>query len=210
MVVALQLLGALEDVRELRYVLDPRGRDAHPLTGQHPVSHGRHAGQPQGEVLQVMACRQAEFVAAAVLLHHVHKGSREVRRGGIAELAGLDRTRDFDYFIRNEQGIWNTLLLEPSPGNLAGFLISVNHPSSNMLGPGVMRDSSTALALIYRQLAYHTGRNPVFLIPSDQSELLKALYGWGARNCELHMHNVLGAFQPTHGIHMPTFMPETA
>ncbi len=125
------------------------------------------------------------------------------------ELAGLDRRKDFEYFIRNEQGIWHTLALE-SAGRLAGFLVSVNHPSSNMLGPGVMRDSSAAAALIYRQLEHHAGRTPVFLVPSDQGELLGHIYRWGGRNLEIHMHNVLGQYQPMRGINMPTFMPETA
>ncbi len=126
------------------------------------------------------------------------------------ELSGLDRQKDFEYFIRNEQGIWHTLVLEASPGRIGGFLVSVNHASSNMLGPGVMRDSAAAAALIYRQLQHHTGRTPVFLLPSDRTELLEQVYRWGARNCEIHMHNVLGRFQVPQGINMPTFMPETA
>ena len=125
------------------------------------------------------------------------------------ELAGLDRAKDFEFFIRNEQGIWHTLVLEQA-GRLAGFLVSVFHASSNMLGPGVMRETPAALALIYRQLQHHAGRTPVFLLPSDNAELLAQVYAWGARNCELHMHNVLGEFSPMRGIHMPTFMPETA
>jgi len=126
-----------------------------------------------------------------------------------SELAGLDRTKDFEYFIRNEQGIWHTLVLEED-GRLRGLLASVDHPSSNMLGPGVMRDRDAALALIYRQLEHHAGRTPVFLAPSDEPELLAELYRWGARNCEIHMHNVLGELKGMQGIHMPTFMPETA
>ena len=126
------------------------------------------------------------------------------------ELAGLDRQKDYDFFIRNEQGIWHTLVLEESPGRMAGFLVSVNHPSSNMLGPGVMRDVPSALALIYRQLEHHAGRTPVFLAPTDRPELLEQVYKWGGRNCEIHMHNVLGRFPRMQGINMPTFMPETA
>ncbi len=126
------------------------------------------------------------------------------------ELAGLDRQKDFEYFIRNEQGIWHMLVLESSPGSLSGFLASVNHPSSNMLGPGVMREASAALALVYRQLEHYAGKTPVFLLPTDQPELLGQVYRWGGRNCEIHMHNVLGRFQRMQGIQMPTFMPETA
>jgi hypothetical protein len=73
-----------------------------------------------------------------------------------------------------------------------------------------MRDDSAAAALIYAQLSHHTGRSPVFLAPSDRPDLLEQLYDWGARNCEIHLHNVLGQFQRLQGVNMPTFMPETA
>lgn len=151
-------------------------------------------------------------IARPVLAHSVRKATAADVPAMVAlerELAGLDRAKDFEYFIRNDDGIWHTLVLETG-GRLAGFLVSVDHPSSNMLGPGVMRDAPTALALIYRQVQHHAGKTPVFLIPSDNTELLRDLYRWGARNLEIHMHNVLGDFTPMHGVNMPTFMPETA
>lgn len=126
------------------------------------------------------------------------------------ELTGLDRQKDFAYFVRNEQGIWHTLLLETASGQLQGFLVSVSCPCSNMLGPGVMRDEITAAALIWAQINHRAGLKPVFLVPSDANVLNGQLYRWGARNCELHMHNVLGRFDEPRGVQMPTFLPETA
>jgi hypothetical protein len=78
-----------------------------------------------------------------------------------------------------------------------------------MLGPGVMRNETAAAALIAGQLDYHRGRTPVFLVPVECGDLVQTLYGWGIRNCELHFAQVRGAFSPSTGIIMPTFMPET-
>jgi RimJ/RimL family protein N-acetyltransferase len=125
------------------------------------------------------------------------------------ELVGIRREKDYRFFIENATEIWGTLVLEGEGGGLDGFLGSVAHPGSNMLGPGVMRDESTAAALIAAQLDHHKGSAPVFLVPVQAAELVQTLYGWGARNCELHFAQIRGAFRPPTGIIMPTFMPET-
>ena len=39
--------------------------------------------------------------------------------------------------------------------------------------------------------------------------MIRELYGWGARNSELHVHQVRGAYEPFKGVNFPTFMPET-
>ena len=125
------------------------------------------------------------------------------------ELVGIRREKDYRFFIENAMGIWRTLVLEGESGALDGFLGSVAHPGSNLLGPGVMRDESTTAALIAAQLDHHKGSTPVFLIPVQAAELVKILYGWGARNCELHFAQIRGAYRRPTGIVMPTFMPET-
>jgi ribosomal protein S18 acetylase RimI-like enzyme len=125
------------------------------------------------------------------------------------ELVGIRREKDYRFFIENAMGIWHTLVLEGKGGGLDGFLGSVAHPGSNLLGPGVMRDESTAAALIAAQLDHHKGRTPVFLAPVQAAELVQTLYDWGARNCELHFAQIRGAFRRPAGIIMPTFMPET-
>jgi hypothetical protein len=38
---------------------------------------------------------------------------------------------------------------------------------------------------------------------------VQSLYAAGARNCELHVSQVLGEVPATAGISMPTFLPET-
>jgi GNAT superfamily N-acetyltransferase len=126
-----------------------------------------------------------------------------------ADVAHIQRDRDFRFFIENAQNIWHTLVIENGDGQIAGFLASVNHPGSNMLGPGVMRTPADAAALIWSQLKHHRRRHPVFLVPVDEAPLVRQLYDWGARNCELHFCQVRGPWSPFGGIVMPTFMSET-
>ena len=125
------------------------------------------------------------------------------------ELNHISREKDFRFFIENEAGIWNTSVFENASGDLDGFLISVQHPASNMIGPGISRTDQQALALLQNQLNHNRGRTPVFLIPVDRPHLVQTLYSWGARNCEIHFAQVLGDFSAPTGVVMPTFMPET-
>ena len=126
------------------------------------------------------------------------------------ELSHIRREKDFRHFIENAAGIWHVSVIENEGGSgIDGFLCSVNHPGSNMLGPGVMRTDADAAALIHAELDVHRGRAPVFLVPVDAAELVQTVYSWGARNCEMHLCQVLGEFKGFDGIAMPTFMPET-
>jgi len=124
-------------------------------------------------------------------------------------ISGIRREKDYQFFITNSQGIWHVSVLEDAQGELAGFLVSVGHPGSTMLGPGIMRNEAVATALIMAELNQHRGKTPVWLIPSECPELVKAMYAIGAKNCELHFAQCRGNWTPTSGIVMPTFMPET-
>lgn len=88
-------------------------------------------------------------------------------------------------------------------------MISSGHPDFNMLGPCVARSEKEAGALILRELDHYRGRTPIFLVPTDKPELVRRMYDAGARNCELHMCQVLGEFQPFRGISIPSLLPET-
>ena len=126
------------------------------------------------------------------------------------ELNGIRREKDYEFFTINESGHWGVSVFESANGKIEGFLCSVNSDGSKMLGPGVMRQAQHAESLIYHELdKRHRGNSPVFLIPVNQGGLVKSLYGWGARNCEMHLCQVLGDCPPMNGINMPTFMPET-
>jgi GNAT superfamily N-acetyltransferase len=125
------------------------------------------------------------------------------------EVAHIERGKDFRYFIENRRGIWHVSVCENKGGGIDGFLVSVIHPGSNMLGPGVARTEEQAAALILAELDHNRGRKPVFLVPVARGDLVKRIYSWGGRNCEVHFCQVRGKFEPFNGIVMPTFMPET-
>lgn len=124
------------------------------------------------------------------------------------ELCGIDRERDYRYFLANAGGIWHASVLAGDHG-LDGFLVSVGCAASNMLGPGVMRDDGAAAALLAAELDQHHGRSPVWLVPADRPELVRTMYGWGARNCELHFAQARGTVMQPTGVVLPTFLPET-
>lgn len=125
------------------------------------------------------------------------------------EISGIRRERDLLHFLTNNAGHWSTFIHLGPAGRPDGWLSSIDHPGSRLIGPGVMRDESTALSLIHAQLAVARGGSPVMLVPSTAKDLVASLYGWGARNAELHVMQVRGEYSHPKGIVMPTFLPES-
>ena len=125
------------------------------------------------------------------------------------KLVGIERTKDFSHFIKNSEGIWKTFIYLDKDEKLLGFLSSVNHPGSRMIGPGVSQSEKIATSLLSAQLDFFRGFSPVFLLPTDAAEAVKTVYSWGAKNCEIHFAQCLGQRQAPRGVIMPTFMPET-
>jgi GNAT superfamily N-acetyltransferase len=123
-------------------------------------------------------------------------------------VSGIEREKDYRYFLQNELGIWSGSVLERA-GELVGFLWSVDHPGSRMLGPGVMVDDEGALGLIAAEARRFAGASPLFLVPAKAQGLIARLHACGARNCELHLAQVRGSGVAPSGVVMPTFMPET-
>ncbi len=82
------------------------------------------------------------------------------------ELVGIERAKDFSHFIKNSEGIWKTLISRDRDEKLLGFLCSVNHPASRMIGPGVARSENITTALLAAQLDFFRGFSPVFLLPT--------------------------------------------
>lgn len=124
------------------------------------------------------------------------------------EVSGIRRESDYRFFLTHPEQGWRVFVSE-AEGALTGFLVSIDHPGSNMLGPGVMKTERSAAALIQQQLAAMPEKQPVFLVPANAAELVQTLYEWGARNCEMHVAQVRGEAQEYAGVVMPTFMPET-
>jgi len=124
-------------------------------------------------------------------------------------VAGIRREKDYRYFIENALGFWHASVIESPAGTIMGFCASSAHPGCNMVGPCVAARPAQAAALLAAELDEHRGRSPVFVVPAACGELVRTLYAWGARNCELHVSQVLGDWRPPQGVAMPTFLPET-
>jgi GNAT superfamily N-acetyltransferase len=125
------------------------------------------------------------------------------------KVSEISREKDWHYFLSDKSSMWRGFVYE-TDGELTGFLFSINHPGSRMLGPGVMLDQKAAFALIIAHLSTFGTATPIFLVPANETELIQNLYKLGARNCEIHFSQVLGEAQSPRGVTMPTFMPETA
>ena len=125
-------------------------------------------------------------------------------------LSGIERAKDFEYFIENKRNIWNTVVCRDPTGTLLGFLGSVDHPASQMIGPGVAETEKVTLCMLAKLLDRFRGKCPVFLLPVTAKEAVQTAYSWGARNCEIHFSQCRGESQPSKGVSMPTFMPETS
>jgi ribosomal protein S18 acetylase RimI-like enzyme len=126
------------------------------------------------------------------------------------ELQGVRREKDYRFFWENRVGQWRVWVCEDASGGLCGALVSSDHPHWGMLGPGVARDTPTALGLLWTALDAQRGRNTVVLAPSSEVALVSALYAWGGRNIELHAAQILGSLPLVSGIAFPTFLPESA
>jgi GNAT superfamily N-acetyltransferase len=126
------------------------------------------------------------------------------------DVSGVTREQDYRYCIENTAGFWHTSVYENATGGIDGFLASSLHPALNMLGPGITRTDEQALALIQRELDINRGRSPVLLVPVERVKIVRQMYDWGARNCELHFCQVRGEFKPFNGANFPTFILETA
>lgn len=131
-------------------------------------------------------------------------------------VAGIRRDQDYDFFVSASaldsetlaNGNWHASVLYHG-NELRGWLVSVVHPGSCMIGPGVAADESAGLALLHHELNLRAGQRMVFLVPVDCQKIIQAAYAWGARNCEIHMAQTRGPSQPFAGIVFPSFMPET-
>jgi GNAT superfamily N-acetyltransferase len=125
-------------------------------------------------------------------------------------ISGIHRGGDYAFCIANHNGFWRASVHEGTSGAIDGFMISSGHRALNILGPAVASSDEVASALLLRELDWHRGRSPLFILPADHPKLVRLAYDWGARNVELHLCQVRGSFQPFRGVVMPTFLLETA
>jgi hypothetical protein len=125
-------------------------------------------------------------------------------------LQGIRREKDYRFFLGGGLGDWRVWILEGRDGGVRGVLVASEHPDWGMLGPGVALDGEVAFALVWRALQASPGRMKVVLIPASEGELVRRLYGMGARNIELHVAQVRGPKTSARGVAIPSFLPESA
>ena len=126
------------------------------------------------------------------------------------EIAAIERPGDWRYFLADTTGRWHVSALMSEDGTLAGAMASVRSPASRLIGPGFARTEAQAAALLRAELnRWPPGETPVFLVPANAAMLVTQCYRWGARNVELHVAQVRGAWTEPRGIVFPTFLPET-
>ena len=128
------------------------------------------------------------------------------------QLRGIDRAKDYKFFIENASGIWGvSVLVDDATGALRGVMCSVRDPGCAMVGPGVAVDEESAIALVTRELNRYAGEwSPIVLVPTNAPILRLQMYAYGGRNTETHVAQSLGEALVASGVAIPTFMPETA
>ena len=136
--------------------------------------------------------------------YYVSIGRQPVFNGD--ELSACDI---FDVYERIDPGE-GIVAVDEEPQGIDGFLAACGSNALNMIGPGVARTQEQAAALFYDQLNHQQGRCPVLLVPVTCGDLVRQLYDWGARNCEMHVAQSHGPAQTPAGIVIPTFLPESA
>jgi len=125
------------------------------------------------------------------------------------EVSGISREKDFHYAIENRRGIFQTSVIESNNGSIEGFMISLKHPSLNMIGPGVVLTEEAAIALILHELDRYKGETAILLIPMDRRKIVGKMYECNAKNSETYLFQVRGKFKPFNGVNIPSFLPET-
>lgn len=150
----------------------------------------------------------------------VPESAKRVRLAGVEDagriaafeqgLRGILREKDWVFFLTDRVFGWRVWIVEAPSGALSGVLVSGEHPDWGMLGPGCARDPESAAALVWRALDGRRGRSSVLLAPARETDLVQRFYGWGGRNIELHVTQVLGTEFPEVGLGFPTFLPESA
>lgn len=124
-------------------------------------------------------------------------------------LQGIRREKDYAFFLANTAGSWRVLVSRDAAGAIDGVLVVSDHPSFTMIGPGVAADERSATALLWHALDLLRGRTVVFLVPCAAAGLVRTVYGWGARNVELHVAQSTAPVAGARGLVFPTFLPES-
>lgn len=91
-------------------------------------------------------------------------------------LNGIRREKDYRHFVENPGQCWHLLMAE-SDGVPVGFLAAVDHPHTQMIGPGVAENETIAITLLHAILNTHfRGRTILWLAPVQCADLVRQCY----------------------------------
>lgn len=146
--------------------------------------------------------------AEGVAVRAMRAGDVEAMVALEERVSGIRRPKDYRFFLAKPTGDWSVSVVERA-GKVAGFLTTLRSPRGASAGPGVAEDAAVAEALLARELDGLRGKRVLVLVPCRYRRLVERMYAWGARNVEVHLAQVKGAYKPIEGVTLPTFMPES-
>jgi GNAT superfamily N-acetyltransferase len=125
------------------------------------------------------------------------------------EISGIKREIDYRYAIENPRKLFQACVYANHRGGIEGFLLSIKHTATSMIGPCVARTEEAALALIKHASPRYRGAAVLLVVPMDKRKIVEQLYAWRAVNVETHLAQIWGEFQPFRGVCLPSFLPES-
>jgi ribosomal protein S18 acetylase RimI-like enzyme len=123
-------------------------------------------------------------------------------------LTGSYRPRDWEHFLKTDH--FNVLVDVAADGTLLGALNVTNHTANCTLGPAHSSSEASICRLLAAALPLVAGRTALVLVSPAATEVTSLLYGWKARNADIHLLQVRGTYTVPTGVQLMTFLPESA
>jgi len=124
------------------------------------------------------------------------------------DLTGSYRPRDWEHFLETDH--FTVFVDVAADGTLLGAMNVTNHIANCTLGPAHARDEASVCRLLAAALPVVAGRTALVLVSPSSTTVTQLLYGWKARNSDIHLLQVRGAYSAPTGVQLMTFLPESA
>jgi len=124
------------------------------------------------------------------------------------EQTGSYRPADWTHFLETDHF---AVFVDVAPdGAICGALNVTNHAANCTLGPAHARDEASICSLLAAALPVVAGRTALVLVSPAATTVTSLLYAWKARNADIHLLQVRGAYTAPTGVQLMTFLPESA